>query len=66
MFSITKTSGLTRAICADALPAALAITIGMAPAAFAAGTSEIALVATLDEPRGHCCFDGSPSCGRVT
>ena len=36
------------------LPAAIAISIGMAPAASAAGTSEIALVAILDEPRGWC------------
>ena len=54
MLSITKTSRRTRAICAVALPAAIAMAIGMAPAVSAAGTSEIALVTTFDEPRGYC------------
>lgn len=33
---------------------AIGLVIGMAPAASAAGTSEIALVTILDEPRGYC------------
>ena len=50
----TKASRRTRILCAVAVPAAIAIAIGMAPAASAAGTSEIALVTILDEPRGYC------------
>ena len=34
--------------------ATLALTIGLAPTASAAGTSEITLVTVLDEPRGFC------------
>ncbi|MFZ4487533.1 MAG: hypothetical protein ACOYO9_13185 [Candidatus Nanopelagicales bacterium] len=54
MSAPTKTSRRTRILCAAAVPAAIAMAIGMAPAASAAGTSEIALVAILDEPRGYC------------
>ena len=50
----TKASRRTLILCAVAVPAAIAIAIGMAPAASAAGTSEIALVTILDEPRGYC------------
>jgi len=57
--SATRRAGVFRAA---AVPAAIAvatgiaigISVGLAPAASAAGTSEIALVATLDEPRGYC------------
>lgn len=50
----TRTSLRTRFMCAVAVPATIALAIGIAPAASAAGTSEIALVTTFDEPRGYC------------
>lgn len=49
------TSGLRRMmVVGTAATTLVGLAIGMAPAAFAAGTSEIALVTTLDEPRGYC------------